>query len=140
MVNASNYTKCVLLSDQKYIIQPTHINLHPNEDNQEFHYYPSFNNLDNSSNKVCVPNKKEDLNLSMFNMITGIDESKTVSKHLSCECKCKTDRTKCHWNQCWNKENCWCDCRKHHICEKIMFGMPLYIIMKMKNIINDYRL
>ena len=96
MVNESNYTKCVLLSDQKYIIQPTHINLHPNEDNQEFHYYPSFNNLDNSSNKVCVPNKKEDLNLSMFNMITGIDESKTVSKHISCECKCKTDRTKCH--------------------------------------------
>ena len=36
MVNASNHTKCVLLSDQKYIIQPTRINLHPNEDNQEF--------------------------------------------------------------------------------------------------------
>ena len=26
------------------------------------------------SNKVCAPNKTEDLNLSMFNIITGINE------------------------------------------------------------------
>ena len=32
------------------------------------------------SNKVCVPNKTEDLNLSVFNMITGINESKTLRK------------------------------------------------------------
>ena len=37
--------------------------------------------------KVCVPNKTEDLNLSVFNMITGINESKTLTKNISCECK-----------------------------------------------------
>ena len=31
IVNASNYTKCISLSNQKYMIQPTLINLHPNE-------------------------------------------------------------------------------------------------------------
>ena len=40
IVNASNYTKCVLLSNQKCEIQATIINLHPNEFSQEFHYYP----------------------------------------------------------------------------------------------------
>ena len=30
IVNASNYKKCVSLSDQKWEIQPTLINLHPN--------------------------------------------------------------------------------------------------------------
>ena len=35
----------------------------------------------------------------MFNMITGINESKTLTKHISCECKCKFDRTKCSSNQ-----------------------------------------
>ena len=69
------------------MIQPTHINLHySNEYNQEFHCYQfavkldkslgSCNTLNNLSNKVCVPNKTEDLNLSMFNTITGIKEAK----------------------------------------------------------------
>ena len=40
IANASNHTKCVSLSNQKYMIQPNLINLHPNEYSQEFHYYP----------------------------------------------------------------------------------------------------
>ena len=39
LVNGSNHTKCVSLSNQKCMIQPTFINLHPNEYSQEFHYY-----------------------------------------------------------------------------------------------------
>ena len=44
------------------------------------------------------------LNLSVFNMITGIYESKTLTKHISCECKCKSDGTKCSSNQLWNND------------------------------------
>ena len=40
LVNGFNHTKCVLLSNQKCMIQPTLINLHPNEYSQEFHYCP----------------------------------------------------------------------------------------------------
>ena len=86
-----------IVGNQKCMTQPTLINLHPNEYNQEFHYYPfavkldrcagSCNTLNDSSNKVCVPNKTEELNLSAFNIITGINESKTLTKHISCECK-----------------------------------------------------
>ena len=67
IVNDSNHTKCVFLSNQKCEIQPTFINLYPNEYSQEFHYYPftvkldkcvgSCNTLNDLSNKVCVPNK-----------------------------------------------------------------------------------
>ena len=81
IVNASNHTKCVWLTNQKYMIQPTLINLYPNEYSQEFHYYPfsvkldrcvgGCNTLNPLSNKVCIPNKAEDLNLSVFNMING---------------------------------------------------------------------
>ena len=45
---------------------------------------------------MCVPNKTDDLNLSVFNMITGIIESKTLTKHISCKCKCKFDGRKCN--------------------------------------------
>ena len=80
------------------MIQPTLINLHPNEYSQEFHYYlfavkldrrvGSCNILNDLSNKVRIPNKTEHLNQSVFNMITGINVSKTLTNHISCECKC----------------------------------------------------
>ena len=43
----------------------------------------SCNTLNDLSNKVCiVQNKTEDLNLSMPNIITRINESKTLTKHI----------------------------------------------------------
>ena len=75
------------------MIQPPLINLPPNRCSQEFHYYlcavkldtcvGTCNTLYDLSNEVCVPNKTEDLNLSMINMITGINESKTLTKDIS---------------------------------------------------------
>ena len=128
IVNASNHTKCILLSNQKCEIQPTFINLHPNEYSQEFHYYPftvkldrcveSCNTLSDWSNKVCVPNKTEDLNLNVFNLITEINESKTLTKHISSKFKCKFDGRNCNIDQWWNSDNCWCECKKRHVCEK----------------------
>ena len=40
IVNASNHTKCLLLSNQKCITQATLINLHSQESSEKFHYYP----------------------------------------------------------------------------------------------------
>ena len=40
IVNGSNYTKCVSLSNQKCMTQHIIINLHPNEYSLEIHYYP----------------------------------------------------------------------------------------------------
>ena len=51
------------------------------------------------SDKVCVPNKTEDLYLNVFNMITGINECRTLAKHISCECECKFDGRKCNSDQ-----------------------------------------
>ena len=53
-----------------------------------------------------VPNKTEDLNLSAFNMTTGINESKTLTKPRSCECKSKFDGTKCGSNQKQKNDKC----------------------------------
>ena len=77
------------VKQQKCDIQPSIINIHPNEYSQEIHYYPFS----------VVPSKREDLNLSVFNMITGINQSKTLTKDISCECKCKFDGRKCNSDQ-----------------------------------------
>ena len=82
LINEPNHTKCVSLSNPKCMIQPTLINLHPNDYSQELHYYQFAVKLDryigdriilnDLPNKVWVLNKTEDLNLSEFNMITDL--------------------------------------------------------------------
>ena len=52
LVNGSNHTTCVSLSNQKYMIHPGLINLHPNKYSQEFHYYP-FYYISNTLNDLC---------------------------------------------------------------------------------------
>ena len=99
-----------------------------NEYSQELHYYPftvklnrcvgSCNTLNDLSNKVCVPNKTENLNLNVFNMITGINQSKTLTEHILCERQCKFDRRNCNSDQWWNNDKCSCDCKKRHVCQK----------------------
>ena len=108
IVNASNHTKCVSLSNQQCSTQPTLINLQPNEYTQGLRYYPfavnldrctgNCNTLNDLSNRICVANKIEDLNLHVFNMIKGVNESKMLTKHVSFEWKCKFDGRKCNSN------------------------------------------
>ena len=44
--NAWNHIKCISLSNQKCMTQPTRIDLHPNEYRQELRYYPFTVKLD----------------------------------------------------------------------------------------------
>ena len=88
IVNASNHTTCVSLSNQKCEIQPISYILI----NTEFYYYPftvkldkcvgSCNTPNDLSNKACVLYKTEDLNISVLNMITEINELKALTKHI----------------------------------------------------------
>ena len=56
-------------------------------------------------------------------MITRINESKTLTKHISCEYQSKFDGRKCNSNQWWNKDKCQCEYKKH-ICEKDYIWNP----------------
>ena len=71
IVSANNHTEWVSLSNQKCTTEPTIINLHSNKYMQRLHYYPfgvnldrcfgSCNTINDLSDKVCFPNKTEDL-------------------------------------------------------------------------------
>ena len=79
------------------------------------------------SNKVCVPNETEDLNLHVFN-ITVINKSKTLTKHISCKCKLKFNSKRCNLNQKWNSNKFCCECKnpkEHHIWEKSYISNPV---------------
>ena len=108
IVNTLGHEKFISLNNQECIAKPTLINLRPIEYIEGLHYYVfavnldrfmrRFNTVNDLSNKVCLPNKTEDLDLSLCNMITGINESKILTRHISCKCKCKFDGRKYNSN------------------------------------------
>ena len=95
-------TKCVTSNNETCMIAPFLIDLNP----VELEHYPfmfnldkcseSYNSADNLSTKICVPSRKKDVNVKIFNMITNRNEAKTVVKHISCDCKRKFNSTRCN--------------------------------------------
>ena len=85
IVNTPDRIKCVSLNNQQCMTQPFLFDLHSNKYIEGLRCYPfavnldrcmgSSNTLNDLSNKVCVPNKTEDLNWSVFNMITEMSRN-----------------------------------------------------------------
>ena len=139
IVNASDHAKCLYLNNQQHITQPTLIKLHHNKYIQGLDSYPfavnldrrneSCNTLNDTSSRICVINKIKVVNLRIFKMITGINESKTLTKHISYKCICKFDTRKCSSNQKWNNDKCQCEYKnlaEHHVCvKKVTFWNPV---------------
>ena len=94
-----------VVNNQPWIIRPLIIDLNPDERS----YYPfiisidwchgSFHIAEDPCGRACVPNKTEDVNLRVFNIIKEINESKSLVNHISCRCKCKFDGRKFHSKQ-----------------------------------------
>ena len=101
--------------------QTTFTNLYPKKYSRDLRYYSFAGNLDryaesfnthgDLSSRVRITNETEDLNLHVFNIIIGINESKTLTKHISCKYECKFDGRKCNSNQKRNNDKCRCECK-----------------------------
>ena len=64
----------------------------------------SCNAVDDLFAKICVPNETNDVDVKVFNMVTKINEAKTMVKHISCDYKCKLDSATLTSNQKWNNK------------------------------------
>ena len=74
------------------MVRPTLIDLSP----VELKYYPfmiSLNKCTRScyvlSPKICIPKETKAINVKAFNIITNKNETKAMTEHISCDCKCK---------------------------------------------------
>ena len=98
MANGSNFATYICLISQPYGTRPIHNDLNANSDdyNPELCWYQFMVNLDRcngiqsrqSNTPVIVypvgyvPNKTEDVNFSVFDMISRMNEPKTLAKHM----------------------------------------------------------
>ena len=132
------------LSNQKCEIQPTLINFYSNEYNEELHYYPfvvkldrcvgSCYTLNDLSNKVCNPNKTDNLNKHIFNMITRKKEQNILTKYISCECKCRFDEKIIIQINDGTAINGNVSVKNVMYMKTILFGILLHVAVKIENI------
>ena len=59
----------------------------------------SFNNINDSYAKVCVPDVVKDLNVKVFNLMSTTNETKQIEQHETCKCKCRLDTSICNNKQ-----------------------------------------
>ena len=84
--------------------------------------------------KYVFQKNPEDLNLRVFNRITGINESKTLTKHVSCECKCKFDERKCNSIDGGITINVDVSVKNMIYVKKVIFRILSHVVVKIENI------
>ena len=72
----------------------------------------SYNTVEDPFDRICGYFRAEDRDLKIFNVIKGINESKALAKHISCECRCEFDGRKCNSIQKQNYDECQNECKK----------------------------
>ena len=105
---ARDRTKCMSLNNGPSMVRLTLIDLNPVE-LKHYAYMISLDKCSGSCNvlspEICVP-KKNKTNVKAFNMKTCKNEAKTITKHTSCDCKCKFNNTTYNANEKSNNKTC----------------------------------
>ena len=81
----------------------------------------SCNNINDPYAKICVPNVIKDLNVKVFNLMSGTNKTRHIKLHETCKCKCRFDASVCNNKQRWNNDKFQCECKElidKGICDK----------------------
>ena len=69
-------------------------------------YGRNRNTIDDPCARVCFANKVKNMNVEVFILMLGINETRFLVKHESCECKCRLSESVCLSRQKWNHDEC----------------------------------
>ena len=72
----------------------------------------SCNTIDDPCARVCVLNKVKKMNVKVFNLVSGVNETRFLVQHKSCECTCRLNESVCNLKQKWNHNECRCECKE----------------------------
>ena len=81
----------------------------------------SCNNINNPLAKLCVPDVVKNLNVKVFNLVSGTNEKRRIEWHETCKCKRRFNTSVCNNKQCWNYDKCRCESKElidKGVCDK----------------------
>ena len=106
--------KYIFLHDGPCMVRTTLIDMNL----VELKYYPFMISLNKCIGSCSVLPPKKEVNVKVINMITKKNEAKTMTGHISCDCKCKFNSAICNSNQKWNNKTCQYECKNYCKCKK----------------------
>ena len=129
-----NLLSCISMNNQECKVRPEIANI--NGDDPVF--FPHIvktskcsgicNNINNPLAKLCVPDVVKNLNVKVFNLVSGINETRRVDWPKTCKCKCRFEHSVCNNKQRWNDDKCRCECKKlidKGVCDKGFVWNPI---------------
>ena len=90
------------------------------------------NTIDNLNGRICVLNKTKTGNINLSHMAKRINEAKALTKHISCDCKCKFDGKVVYKVIAISAV---VSAIRYCFCKRIIFGILAYAIARLLNIL-----
>ena len=94
LINVNSLSR-ISMNNQEYKVRLQIVNV--NEDNPVFFIFSiktsncsgSCNNINNPLAKLCVPDVVKNLNIKVFNIVSGTNETRRRESHETCKCECR---------------------------------------------------
>ena len=86
----------------------------------------SCNSITNPCAKLCVPDAVKNLNVKVFNLMSGTNKTRRIEWHETCKFKCRSNSSVCS-NERWNDDKCRCECKElidKGVCDKGFIWNP----------------
>ena len=87
----------------------------------------SCNIINDPYAKLCVPDTIKNINVKVFNLMSGTNETRHIEWHKTCKCTFRLDSSVCNNKQRWNEDKCRCECKElidKGICDKEFIWNP----------------
>ena len=87
----------------------------------------SCNNINNPCAKLCVPDVVKKVNVKLFNLVSGSNETRRIESHETCKCKYRFNSSVCNNKLRWNDDKCKCECKElinKGVCDKGIICNP----------------
>ena len=113
-----NSLKCVSMNNQECKIRTEIINANTNE--PMFYTYSvkinkskgSCSTINDPYVKLCVPDTIKNINVKVFDLMSGNNETRHIEWHETCKCKCRLDASVCNNKQRWSEDKYRCECKE----------------------------
>ena len=128
-----NLLSCISMNNQECKVRPQVVNVKGDDpvlfpfSIKTSKWSGSCNDINNPLAKLSVPDVVKNLNVKVFNLVSGINETRLIEWHETCKCKRKFEHSVYNNKQRWNDHKCKCECKlliDKGVCDKGFIWNP----------------
>ena len=112
-----NMLRCVSMNNQECKVRPQIVTVKGDDpvffpfSIKTSKYSGSCNNINNPCAKLCVSAIVKNLNVKVFNLVSGTNETRRLEWHETFKCKSRFNSSVCNNKQRWDDDKCRCECK-----------------------------